>query len=255
MRERVIRGSHCLAIGAFFSVLSLVLQIAIHVSQASTTAGSSLSMVNINLQALESSMQAVFGNSSVKDDLYNTTQGAPLGQSLGLRHEYRWGLYSHCAYILSPAVSGVCGNVTFAASWTPFETLREDVPPIYFVQVNEFIIDSLRDSPYLGTLSHVAFYLIFMATIATILVIPLGLIRTTLTFLCAAILSCASAAALLIASSMWTSVISHVQATNKTRTGVVVSFGQTVWLTWAAFALSLASVLPYVISSRTFRRF
>ncbi|KAG8859044.1 hypothetical protein FRB91_008911 [Serendipita sp. 411] len=118
-------------------------------------------------------MQAVFGNSSVKDDLYNTTQGAPLGQSLGLRHEYRWGLYSHCAYILSPAVYGVCGNVTFAASWTPFETLREDVPPIYFVQVNEFIIDSLRDSPYLGTLSHVAFYLIFMATIATILVIPL----------------------------------------------------------------------------------
>lgn len=119
-------------------------------------------------------MRAVFGNSSIQDDLYNKTQHAPLGQSLGLRHEYRWGIYGYCAYIFNASSTyGQCGNHTFAASWTPYDTLKSDVPPNYFVQVNEFIIQPLRDSPYLGTLSHVAFYLIFVSTLATILVIPL----------------------------------------------------------------------------------
>jgi hypothetical protein len=210
-------------------------------------------------------MRAVFGNSSIQDDLYNITEHAPLGQGAGLRHEYRWGLYGYCAYILHPKTYGDCSNTTFAAAWNPFETLRSDIPPKYFVQVNEFIISQLRDSPYLGTLSHVGFYLIFVATLATILVIPLydvffngwiersthivsrGLIKTTLTFLFSAILSCAAAAALLIAASMWTSAASHVQITNQTRTGIVTHYGHAVWLTWAAFAFSLLSVLPYVI--------
>ena len=71
--------------------------------------------------------------------------------------------------------------------------------------------------------------------------------KTTLTFLLAAILSCGSAASLLIAASMWSSIVSHVQATNRTQTGIVADFGQSVWLTWAAFAFSLLSVLPYVV--------
>ena len=41
--------------------------------------------------------------------------------------------------------------------------------------------------------------------------------------------------------------MSHVQATNKTQTGIYVNFGHALYLTWAAFAFSLASVLPYVI--------
>lgn len=118
-------------------------------------------------------MRMVFGNSSIQNDLYNTTDNAALGESLGLRHEYRWGLYHYCAYILEPTVSGVCSNTTFALAWTPFEAMRDDIPPKYFVQVNEFIINSLRDSPYLGTLSRVAYWLILVATIATICVIPL----------------------------------------------------------------------------------
>jgi hypothetical protein len=125
-------------------------------------------------------MRKVFGNSSIQDDLYNTTAGAPLGESLGLRHEYRWGLYHYCAYILEPSVSGVCSNTTIALAWTPFETIRDDVPPKYFVQVNEFIINSLRDSPYLGTLSRVAYWLILFATVATICVIPLCVLFNTL---------------------------------------------------------------------------
>ena len=124
-------------------------------------------------------MRAVFGNNSIHEDLYNTTDHAPLGQSLGLRHEYRWGLYGYCAYILEPSTHGQCSNVTFASPWTPFETIRSDIPSNYFVQTNEFIIEPLRDSPYLGTLSHVAFYLIFMATLATILVIPLYVVFIT----------------------------------------------------------------------------
>ena len=119
------------------------------------------------------SMRMVFGNSSIQDDIYNTTAGAPLGQSLGLRHEYRWGLYHYCAYILEPSIYGVCGNATFALAWTPFETISSDITPEYFVQVNEFIISLLRDSPYLGTLSRVAYWLILFATVATICVIPL----------------------------------------------------------------------------------
>jgi len=71
--------------------------------------------------------------------------------------------------------------------------------------------------------------------------------KTTLTFLFAAILSCSAAASLLIAASMWSAAVSHVQATNRTKTGIVADFGQSVWLTWAAFAFSLLSVLPYVV--------
>jgi hypothetical protein len=118
-------------------------------------------------------MRAVFGNSSINDDLYNKTQGAPLGQSLGLRQEYRWGIYGYCAYIFNTTTYGQCSNATFASSWTPYETISSDVTPNYYVQVNQFIIQPLRDSPYLGTLSHVSFYLIFVSTVATILVIPL----------------------------------------------------------------------------------
>lgn len=255
MRERVIKGYHFLIIGAFFSVVSLILQIAVHVSQSSPTVGRDLAMVKINLQALGPNMRMVFGNNSIQGDLYNTTADAPLGHSLGLRHEYRWGLYHYCAYILEPTTTGVCSNTTFSLAWTPFEALRDDVSPKYFVQVNEFIISSLRDSPYLGTLSRVAYWLILVATIATICVIPLSACKTTLTFLLAAILSCGSAASLLIAASMWSSIVSHVQATNKTQTGIVADAGQSLWLTWAAFAFSLLSVLPYVVSSRTYRRY
>jgi hypothetical protein len=80
-----------------------------------------------------------------------------------------------------------------------------------------------------------------------------GVIKTTLTFLVAAVLSITSALALLIAAAMWTSIVSLVQATNRTRTGIVADFGQGIWLTWAAFAFSLTSVLPYVIRWEIFR--
>lgn len=118
-------------------------------------------------------MQAVWGPSLIGADLYNDTFGAPMASENGLRHEYRWGLYSYCGYILTPTTYGTCSNTSFPVSWTPFETIRADVPPKYFVQVNEFIIQPLRNSPYLGTLSRIAFYLVFLATVMTILVVPL----------------------------------------------------------------------------------
>jgi len=250
-----MRGEVCILTGSIFSIVSLALQIALHVSQASPQAGSDISMVNVNLQDMRASMQAVWGSSRIGADLYNDTFGAPLASENGLRHEYRWGLYSYCGYILTPTIYGTCSNTSFPVSWTPFETIRADVPPKYFVQVNEFIIQPLRDSPYLGTLSRIAFYLVLLATIMTILVIPLGAIKTTFTFLLAAMLSCIATAALLVASSMWTAVVLHGQATNMTRTGVYVYYGRGVWLLWTSFVMSLFSILPYVVSSRTYRRF
>lgn len=184
-----------------------------------------------------------------------------------MRHEYRWGLYKYCGYILTPFIYGSCSNTTFPRPWTPFEVLVEDAPPQYFVQINEFIVESLRNSAYLGSISRIAFYLILLSLIATVLVIPLfvqsvikfrcrkanqsffcrGCFRSTLTFLFAATLSCISAAALLVAASMWTAVVLHAQATNRTQTGIIVNFGVGVWLLWATFATSLMSVLPYVL--------
>lgn len=106
--------------------------------------------------------------------MFNTNNNTnwTIGQGQGLQTVYSWGLYAVCGYLINGTTQGGCSNTSFARPFTPFDVLVDDTPARYRTPVTFFIsnsdgVDKFINSNYLTTLTHVAFYLIFIATIAT----------------------------------------------------------------------------------------
>jgi hypothetical protein len=58
--------------------------------------------------------------------LYDTKPSDPLGKFLGLRQQYRWGLYDACGYVKTG--EGVCNGTTFGYGFQPLAGILGDVP-------------------------------------------------------------------------------------------------------------------------------
>ena len=102
------------------------------------------------------------------DKLYADNDSVPLEQGLGLRDEYRFGLYSFCASVNGS--QGICSNISTANRFEPFTVILADMPANYS-QISESFISmgSFIDSSYLGSFSNGAYYLILIGTVATAL--------------------------------------------------------------------------------------
>jgi hypothetical protein len=85
---------------------------------------------------------------------------------------YSWGLYAVCGYAYNDTYDGGggCTNTSIAYAFTPFDVIAMDTPPRYPVALfisNSPGVDAFINSGYFTTLTHVAYYLTLIATIAT----------------------------------------------------------------------------------------
>lgn len=83
------------------------------------------------------------------------------------------GSYHYCGYNLENTTFGTCSNTTFPLEWKPSRVILADAAPKYFVQVNQFIVDPLRNENFYGTLCRFTGVLLILSTVTTVLVIPL----------------------------------------------------------------------------------
>lgn len=117
------------------------------------------------------SLQQATGDPSV--GLFNSTAWT-IGQGHGLQPWYSWGLYGVCGYPLNNTFQGGCSNTSLAHAFTPFDVIVNDTPTKYNFPVTYFIsnsngVETFINSGYFTSISHVAFYPLFIATIAVAL--------------------------------------------------------------------------------------
>ncbi|KDQ20393.1 hypothetical protein BOTBODRAFT_26399 [Botryobasidium botryosum FD-172 SS1] len=260
-----MRGEICLGSASLLCFISLMLLIFVHVGQTNTgSVARGIAMVSINMTGYLQAMEA--GTGDPAPGLFTNNATAPLWQGLGLRQEYLWGFYGHCAYTNLSHGLGICSNKTFGAKFTPFDVMLGDTPPRYNV-FTQFIVPTttFKDSGYLGTFYNAAFWLIFIATLAMAVSLVTGVIKNTWTFGTAAFFSIIATLCILIGASIFTAIISKTSAINTYKLpptasspgaplGILVSTGKGVYMLWAAFALMLISIFPYTVSWVTFRR-
>jgi len=259
MYKLKLRGEICMGFGSFLSLAGLILLIFVHVGQTNTSSTPrGIAIAKLNVSAYGNALAVGFSPDPITG-LNASNASLPLGRGLGIRNLYQWGLYGYCGY-LDP-VNGTCSNITAAARFTPYDSLVADMSANYS-RFTDSIIDgtSFRDSALLGGHTHAAYYLIIIGTVLCFVSLLLGFVKHTFAFLLSASLASVSALFILIGTALWVSVIHSAQAVNElmlaqtgTPLGIIVTSGKGLTLLWAAFGCLTAALLPYWISSCTFR--
>ena len=100
--------------------------------------------------------------------LYTDNATAPLNARAGLRQLYKFGLYSHCAYVNETA--GKCTDTTAAYEFQPYTVITSDMLANYSGYTNDIIHNTaFFNSPSLGEHTHSAYYLLLLGTIGAII--------------------------------------------------------------------------------------
>ncbi|KIJ68686.1 hypothetical protein HYDPIDRAFT_37127 [Hydnomerulius pinastri MD-312] len=252
-----MRGEFCIAGASFLSFVALLLLIFVHVGQINTsTVPHGISMATVNVSGYGEALFKAF--SDPIQGLYTNDSTAPLGQRTGLRDQYEFGLYSYCAYVNSSA--GQCSNHTIAERFEPYSIITSDML-LNYSQYSDYIFanTNFMNSSYLGYNSHVAYYFLLLGTIFAALSLFTGVLRKTFLFFLSATLSVVAALFVLVGAAIWTAIIKKAETVNSMTlaqgiiSGIEVSYGSGIYLTWAAFACLAASIVPYMISCCTFR--
>lgn len=94
--------------------------------------------------------------------LYTNNASAPLRAAAGLRQVYKFGIYSHCAYVNDTA--GQCGNQTIGEQFKPYDALTSDMNGNWSIFTQSFIPDTgtFRNSGFLGHNSKAAYWMLLL---------------------------------------------------------------------------------------------
>ena len=96
--------------------------------------------------------------------LYTDNASAPLNARAGLRQLYKFGLYTHCAYVNKTA--GLCTNTTAAYPFQPYTVITSDMLTNYSGYTDAIIHNAtFADSSSLGKSSRSAYYLLLLGSI------------------------------------------------------------------------------------------
>jgi hypothetical protein len=237
----------------------MLLLIFVHVGQINTsTIPRKITMVKVNMSDYIAAVQGAIAPNPVFG-LYTNNSSAPLQTNAGLRQFYDFGFYSYCAYVDENA--GICGNHTVGQRFTPYDVVTSDMAPNYSTIAAAIIPENtFTDSKYLGNTSQAGYWLILLGTICAALALITGIAKNHLTFFLSAIFSLLGSLLLLIGASLWTVVIKKSQVinmavnpNNQQLLRITVTEGSGLFITWAAFVVLLASVIPYFISCCTWR--
>lgn len=99
--------------------------------------------------------------------LYTNNASAPLNVRAGLRQLYKFGLYSHCAYVNETA--GLCTNTTAAYGFQPYTVINNDMLANYSGYTAAIIHNAtFANSDSLGGSSRSAYYLLLLGAIVSI---------------------------------------------------------------------------------------
>ncbi|KAL1951818.1 hypothetical protein VTO73DRAFT_967 [Trametes versicolor] len=254
-----MRGELCIGSASVLALISLILLIFMHVGQINTsTVPRGISMVNVNTSGYAAGLEAALGDPIA--GLYATNASTPLQVNLGIRENYKFGLYSYCGYVNS---SGICSNTSAATRWEPFSVIVADMRSNYSGVTTALITEgTFIDSDYLGEFTKGAYYLIIIGSVCAAMALLTGLLKHTVLFFLSTLFAVLGSLTLLIGATIWTVVIKKAESINSfvvgpsaapVPLGITVSTGDAIFLLWAAWACLLVSTLPYMISCCTYR--
>lgn len=86
-------------------------------------------MVKIDVSGYGAGLQSA--TKTATGGLYINDGTAALGENLGLRQDYRWGLINSCAYTKD---AGACNSTTFVAEFKPLQAILSDTPWKFYQQ-------------------------------------------------------------------------------------------------------------------------
>ncbi|KAG2368765.1 actin cortical patch SUR7/pH-response regulator pali [Suillus spraguei] len=255
-----MKGEYCVGGASFLSFVALLLLIFVHVGQINTSlVPHGIAMAKVNTSGFGQAMQETI--TDPVEGLYTDNYTSPLGEQNGLRQLYEFGLYSYCAYVNSSA--GTCTNHTIADKFEPFVAMTSDMLPNYTSIANSMLVKTtLFNSAYLGYNSRVAYYFILIGTIFATIALFTGVAKRALLFVISTVSSIMAALFILIGAAIWTSIVKKCEGVNTLEltqlnggvlSGIIVSYGNGIYLAWAAFACLAAATVPYMVSCCTFR--
>ncbi|KZT52773.1 hypothetical protein CALCODRAFT_501900 [Calocera cornea HHB12733] len=257
----MVKGPVVIGIAQGLSLIAVILLIFAHVGQINTSKlPSSLSMVSMNVTNFASCLENSTGDPF--PGMYQANASAPLGLHMGLRDTYSWGFFSYCASVVTNVTAVQCTNHTFGYRFTPLDTMLSDILSNSST-ISQFTIPQttqFTNNDYLGNLSNVGFYLVFIGTICALLGTVLAIKHHRITFAIAMSLIIVSIVLVLAGSALWTTVVQSAMQINTTTAaggsclGISLSHGTSLWLIWAAFAILVVSLVPYVISFVSYDR-
>ncbi|KZP00761.1 hypothetical protein CALVIDRAFT_211940 [Calocera viscosa TUFC12733] len=257
----MVKGPVIIGVAQGLSLIAVILLVFAHVGQINTSKlPSSLSMVSMNVTSFASCLENSTGDPF--PGMYQPNASAPLGEHLGLRDIYSWGFFSYCASVVTNTTVIQCTNHTFGYRFNPLDAMLSDILSNSST-ISQFTIPQttqFTNMTYLGNLSNAGFYLIFVGTLCAFLATVLAIKHHRLTFAISMSFLIASIVLVLAGSALWTTIVQGAMQINMTPAaggsclGIAVSHGTSQWLIWAAFAVLVLSLPPYVISFVSYDR-
>ncbi|CBQ67764.1 conserved hypothetical protein [Sporisorium reilianum SRZ2] len=247
----VFRGL-CVGLGEFLTFAAVVLCVFANIGQLTNNIVTrNLRFVSVDTSGLGDALSRS-GNSV--NNLYAQSQSSPVGVGNGLKNDYQWGLYSYCGGEESGS-SRACTERSFGFEFRPVAAILADAPQDARQQIQNFLPQStFADSNYLGDYSKPAMYLIFIGSCLAFVAWVAGLLSHRFAFLGAAFIALLSALCLGVGAALLTAIYTKARASvNNAQYGIVVHYGDALWITWAAFVAVALSIVPYIISCCTGR--
>jgi len=244
----------CASLGLFMALAAAILMIFAEISQISSrqVVPRSIRMATVDTSGFGQALQA---SGSTANNLYGN--GGSLGNGQGLKQYYSYGLWAYCG---SDSKSGTGNNVACSGThwgnrFQPASAIVSDVPQgLQTTVTNALPGTTFSSNSYLGKITQAAFYLYFIGAIAIGVSLILGLLAHRFAFLFSALFGIVSFMALAAAAIIWTIVISRVRSGINNATlggqnlGIRVSYGNGLWITWAAAGAALISILPFFLA-------
>lgn len=201
--------------------------------------------------------------------LYTDNASAPLNARAGLRQVYKFGLYSHCAYVNQSV--GSCTSTAAAYQFRPYTAITNDMLSNYSTYTDAIIRDTaFANSSSLGRSSHTAYYLLLFGSILSAVSLvtsvrfrppifglgslafprPSGMIHSTWTLFVSASTAIVAGASVLAGSAIWSVLIKRAKDVNSWTVqpgqfplGIEVTTGIGLHCAWVAFGLLTISII------------
>jgi len=182
--------------------------------------------------------------------------GARNGDGTGLRQYYEWGLWSRCeASALGSTSNDFCDSTNWGYRFQPASTILADAPSALRTNILDALPNGVfTNDSYLGRFSHAAFYLIFIGVLLAGVAFFTGFAAHRFFFLMSAMAAFFGFLCLGVGTAIWTAIIVRARHSVNNATlgssplGIHVSYGNGMWILWAATLASLLSIVPFLLA-------
>lgn len=241
----------CVGLGEFLTFAAVVLCVFANIGQLTeNVVPRNIRYVHVDTTGLGNALSRAGVSVS---DLYAANQAAPEGTGAGIKNSYQWGLYSYCAGAKSGS-DRACSDRHFGFEFLPLNAILSDAPESDRAAIQNFLPNgTFRNSNYLGDYSRPAMYLIFIGSCLSFLAWVAGLLSHRFAFLFAAFLALLAALTLGVGAAILTAIYTKARHSVGSQYGVVVHYGDALWVTWGAFVACVLAIVPYILSCCTGR--